>query len=149
MPAKLPHHYIASVTRTGPSRATIAAAPRPELSGAPPPEFDGPADRWSPEHLLLASLGLCLETTFDALARRAELSVASWRATVTADLDRTPAGVELTRFHVAVAIEVATAGDVDRARDVLARAGRQCLVSNALRAEVAIDAVVTATAAAA
>ena len=148
MPAKLPHHYVATVTRTGASRATIAASPRPDLSGAPPPEFDGPADAWSPEHLLLASLGLCLETTFDALAGRAGLVVSDWRATVAADLDRTSAGVELTRFRIDVAIGV-PAADVQRALDVLERARRQCLVSNALRAPVEIDAVVKAVVAAA
>lgn len=148
MPAKLPHHYVATVTRTGTSRATIGAPPRPPLAGAPPPEFDGPADAWSPEHLLLASLGLCLETTFDALAGRAGLNVTGWRAIVTADLDRIPSGVELTRFRVGVEIEVAAA-DVARAADVFARARRQCLVSNALRGTVDVDVDIHAAAAAA
>ena len=148
MPTKLPHSYAATVTRTGPSRATITAPTRPPLAGAPPPEFDGPPDIWSPEHLLLASLGLCLETTFDALANRAGLDVASWVALVEATLDRTPAGVALGGFRVHVTIEVAQ-HDVLRAQDVLSRARHQCFVSNALRAPVEVTSTVRAIAVAA
>jgi organic hydroperoxide reductase OsmC/OhrA len=148
MSAKLPHHYTATVTRTERSRAILAAEGRPSIAGAPPPEFDGPGDVWSPEHLLLASLGLCLETTFDALAARAALEVARWHATVEATLDRTPTGVELGGFRITVEIAVPP-GDVARAQDVLARARRQCFVSNALRLPVEVDAIVRATSAAA
>jgi organic hydroperoxide reductase OsmC/OhrA len=143
MPAKLPHHYTATVTRTARSRATLRAEGRPPIAAAPPPEFDGPPDLWSPEHLLLASLGLCLETTFDALAARDKLDVARWDATVEATLDRTPAGAELGGFRISVEIEVAP-GDVARAQDVLARARRQCFVSHALRAPVEVAATVRA-----
>jgi organic hydroperoxide reductase OsmC/OhrA len=148
MPSKLPHHYATTVTRSGPSKAVIDAPPRAPIAGAPPPEFDGPPEAWSPEHLLLSSLGLCLYTTFEAFARRDHLEVDRWRATVEGTLDKTPGGLAFTAFHVAVELAV-SAADIDRAQAVLERAHKACIVSNALRMPVAVDARVMATASAA
>src|SRR5687767_6001939 len=52
----LPHHYDAKL-RGGPSGyAQLSTGGTPALPTAPPVEFDGPGDAWSPEHLLLASV---------------------------------------------------------------------------------------------
>ena len=49
----LPHHYTVRLTG-GPSGYVIVTADGPpELRSAPPLDFDGPGDAWSPEHLLL------------------------------------------------------------------------------------------------
>src|SRR5580765_4307125 len=71
MPVPFPHRYSASLSRTFASRARIEAPPRPALHGGPSPELDGDVDAWSPEHMLLSSLGLCMLTTFEAFAARA------------------------------------------------------------------------------
>ena len=74
MAARFPHHYEVRV-EGGSGGAIVSAAPRPEFRGGPPVEFDGRDDWWSPEHLLLSAAGLCLKTTFEALARRAGVAV--------------------------------------------------------------------------
>jgi organic hydroperoxide reductase OsmC/OhrA len=135
---RFPHRYQATIRRTAPSRATVESPPRPPIEGAPPPEFDGDPTAWSPEHLLVAALGLCLQTTFEALARRDQLHVHAWRSDVTGTLDRSSSGVAFTGFSVAVELTV-DASEADRARDVMARARRHCFVSGALRAPVEVD----------
>ena len=137
MPARFPHRYTATLVRVGRSLASIEAPPRPPLVGSPPPEFGGPADRWSPEHLLLSALGLCLYTTFEALATKDELELLAWRSEVEGVLDRTASGLAFTSFVVRVEL---ASSDIDRARAVLERAKRQCIVTNALCVPVAIDA---------
>lgn len=149
MTAPFPHHYRIAQARTAASRARITAGDRPPLAGGPPPEFGGDAEAWTPEHLLLSAIGLCLLTTFDALAARSPLEVLDWRAETAAVLDRTPVGLSFTSITVDVELTVAS-GDADRARALLDRAQGQCLVSNALRVPVAVRArVVEAPAAAA
>lgn len=143
MAAPFPHHYELTITRTARSRASLDAGARPTIAGAPPPEFDGDPAAWSPEHLLLGAIGLCLETTFDALAAREQLDVAAWQATVAGTLDKTKLGLQFTAFSVAVDVTVA-APDVERARAILDRARRACIVSNALRVPVEVDGCVHA-----
>jgi organic hydroperoxide reductase OsmC/OhrA len=141
MPATFPHHYSATIVRTGAARATLHAPPRPDLAGGAPPEFGGDATVWSPEHLLMASIGLCLETTFDAFATRDHLAVAGWSATVEGTLDRSPAGLVFTRIVARVELTV-DADEVDRARKLLVRAEKACLVSAALKVPVELEATI-------
>jgi organic hydroperoxide reductase OsmC/OhrA len=48
---------------------TVCSARLPDLAIAPPAEFEGPGDRWSPETLLCASVANCFILTFRAYAR--------------------------------------------------------------------------------
>lgn len=137
MPVPFPHRYSASLCRTFASRARIEAPPRPALHGGPPPELDGDVDAWSPEHMLLASLGLCLLTTFEAFAARDRIDLRAWQAHVSGTVDQTPEGPMFTSIVVDLDIEIA--GNVDRFEGALDDAKRYCLVQNALRVPVVIE----------
>jgi organic hydroperoxide reductase OsmC/OhrA len=138
MKPHFPHRYIVSIDRIGPAVATVAAPPRPPLMGGPPPELHGDAHVWSPEHLLAAALGLCLFTTFDVFAARDKLEVVSYRDVVTAVLDRTTSGLALKSFTISIELTVEPA-DIERARAVLERAKKYCIVSRALNVPVEIE----------
>jgi len=137
MPVPFPHHYQTWLVRTLSSRARVEAPPRPPLSGGPPPEFDGDATAWSAEHLLLSSIGMCVLTTFEAFAARAQVTLLAWEARVGGNVDRTDAGLRFTKFTVEIDMEVS---DVERAQAVLDETRRHCLVSSSLVAAVEIEA---------
>ncbi len=132
MPAPFPHHYQTTLVRTLASRGRVEALPRPPIAGGPPPEFDGDATSWSPEHLLLSSIGLCLLTTFEAFAARDHVSVLACEMRVHGTVEKTARGLAFTKFVVEVDMEV---DDIARARATLETAQRHCLVSNALKIE--------------
>jgi organic hydroperoxide reductase OsmC/OhrA len=138
MPAPFPHQYT-TIT----DGASLRAGPRPAIAGGPPPEFDGDDAVWSPEHLLLGAVGLCLETTFAAYAKRNGLLVNAWRAEVSGTLDRTATGLAFTRIVAQVDLTVARE-HVERARAVLDRAKRACIVSASLNVPVDVVARVSA-----
>jgi organic hydroperoxide reductase OsmC/OhrA len=120
----------------------MEAPPRTSIAGGPPPEFDGDATAWSPEHLLLSSVGLCLLTTFEAFAARDRLSVLAWEARVHGTVEKTAHGLAFTKIVVDVDMEV---DDVLRARKTLDDATHHCLVSNALRVKPEVLATIRAT----
>lgn len=146
MATPFPHHYAALVTRTAAARSRVRAALRAPIHGGPPPEFGGDELSWSPEHLLLSAIGLCVETTFEALAAREQLEVGGFEARVEGVLDKTRAGLAFTSFIVEVDLTVA-AQDTARAKEILERAHHHCIISNALKTEVALIARVTSLAA--
>jgi organic hydroperoxide reductase OsmC/OhrA len=131
MTAPFPHHYTASVVRTGRARADLTAPPRPPLQGGAPPEFGGIATDWSPEHLLLAAVGLCLETTFEAIAERNHLPLDQWEVRVDGDVDRTAAGLAFT--SITAHIEMTVADEMVELAHVVANKARHCLISSSLR----------------
>ena len=141
MIAPLPHHYTATVHRSGPGRAELDATSRPTIHGGAPPEFGGLDGVWSPEHLLLASIGLCLETTFEAYAARDRLVVDSWDVRMDGTVDRTAAGLAFTAINATIRI-TANAEIIERVHTVVERA-RHCLISSSLRVPVDVAVIVT------
>ena len=87
----------------------------------------------SPEHLLLEAIGRSLLTTFEAFAARDRVELLAWEARVGGMVE----GSEFTSYQVDLDHEVS---DVDKARAMLDEVKQHCLITNALRAPVAIDA---------
>ena len=137
MPAPFPHRYSASLCRTFASRARIEAPPRPALHGGPSPELDGDVDAWSPEHMLLSSLGLCLLSTFEVFAARDGIELLSWHAEINGTVEPTPEGPSFT--SIVVELEVDIDGNTERFDEALEDARRSCLVQNALRVPVVVE----------
>lgn len=133
--APFPHHYELSVTATAEGQGSIRAGQRPEIVGGPPSQFGGRDDWWSPEHLLLGAVSLCLLTTFRALADARGVSVIGYSSLVKGILDRTAEGPAFTSIVLDVGLTVPEA-QKERAVELLERAKRLCIVSHALKPPV-------------
>jgi organic hydroperoxide reductase OsmC/OhrA len=143
MPAPFPHRYDVRFEARGPEGWLTAGVTRSPIEAGAPPEFDGSADVWSPEHLLLSSLALCHFTTFQALTRKARIDVLRFETAARAVLAKTPEGLAFTELVLDVAVDVKPE-ERDRAEQLLDSAKRHCLVANALRAPVRLEARVRA-----
>jgi organic hydroperoxide reductase OsmC/OhrA len=108
------------------------------LPGGSSPELD--ADAWSPEHMLLSSLGLCMLTTFEVFAARDGIELLAWYARVHGTVEQTPEGPTFT--SIVLELDVDIAGNVDQFEDTLEDAKRYCLVQNALRVPVVVETAV-------
>ena len=137
MSVPFPHHYSATISRTLASRARIEAPPRIPVSGGPSSEFDGDIGSWSPEHLMLSSLGLCMLTTFEAFAARDGIEVITWNAMVNGTVERTPEGLQFT--SIVVGLEMEIRGNVERVEKTIEDAKQYSLVLNSLRVPVVIE----------
>ncbi len=133
-PAPFPHRYTVRL-----EDRQLTAPPRAPIAAGAPPQFGGTDEVWSPEELLVAATLECLWTTFEAYARHDQLEVASWRATGTGILDKGPTGPTFTSITLAVALTV-EAADLERARGLLDTAEKHCIISNALRVAVTVQA---------
>ena len=144
-----PHHYTVSANGSGTGDVELNADGLPTLRSASPIPFDGPGDRWSPETLLVAAVGDCLILTFRAVARASGFAWTSLECDVTGTLDRIERTTRFVGFDVRARLHVPSGTDPDRARQVLEKAERSCLISNSLSGtihlipmiEVAVEAV--------
>ncbi|CAN5713906.1 hypothetical protein BH11MYX3_BH11MYX3_35080 [soil metagenome] len=137
MPLPFPHQYSTTVSRTFASRARVQAPPRPTLNGGPSSEFDGDAASWSPEHLLLSSLGLCMLTTFEAFAARDGIEVQEWEARLNGEVERSPEGLMFT--SIILSLDMAITGNVDDVEKTIEDAKQYCLILNSLRVPVVVE----------
>jgi organic hydroperoxide reductase OsmC/OhrA len=136
MIAPFPHHYQVKV-EGGAGSAVVSAAPRPEFLGGPPREFGGRDEWWSPEHLLLSAVGLCLKATFDAVAARARTPVLAYSSRVEGFLAGTPKGGAFSEIRVEVEL-VAAEEHAARAGELLRKAKDHCIVANSLAVPVTL-----------
>lgn len=133
----LPHRYRATAASTAEGTTVHLDAPGiPPLESAGPVEFDGPGDRWSPETLLPAIVGDCFLLTFKAVATASRFAWRDLHCEVEGVVDSVDRTLRFTEFHLRA--ELTVDGDVDeeRARRILDKAERSCLVRNSLAAPV-------------
>lgn len=140
-----PHVYSASATGAPAGAVTVASTGLPAISTAPPAEFDGPGDVWSPETLLVASIADCFILTFRGVSRAAAFEWHALECVVGGTLERVNGVTRFSRYTTRATLTVSPGASQDKARELLERAEKVCLVANSLQGERVLEAVVVAT----
>lgn len=128
-----PHLYTVSASGAASGAVAVDAAGLPTLDTAPPPEFDGPGGKWSPETLLCAAVADCFILTFRAVSRAASLPWLKLECRVDGRLERVVGGSQFTAFATIATLTVPAGIDLEKARGLLERAEHGCLVANSLK----------------
>lgn len=114
---------------------------RAPLDTAPPEEFPGgDGTVWSPEHLFLAAIQSCTMLSFLAHCAHNGIEVVGYRARTTGELTRREqdrryafTGVQMT------VLATVAGGHAGAARELTAKAERDCFVSASTTAAVEVD----------
>ncbi len=130
-----PHRYPVSARGSKDGVVTLDSPGVSQLSSAPPVEFDGPGDQWSPESLLTAAVADCVILTFRAIARASKLDWSELELNIDGTLDRVDRVTRFTHFDIQALLKIPTGTDADKAKLLLEKAEKGCLVSNSLDAE--------------
>jgi len=130
-----PHHYIVNaVVRPG-GDVPLSSEGMRVIESAPPREFDGPGNQWSPEGLFTASVADCFALNFRAIAAASKFAWTNLEARTTGTLDRVDGKMRFTRFDTHAKLIVPAGADSERAKKLLEKAEQTCLVANSLNSE--------------
>lgn len=128
----LPHRYVVDAA-TGPAgRVVLSAAALPTLETAPPAEFGGPGDRWSPETLLVGAAADCFALTFRAIAAASKFPWTALRCNAEGELDRAEGVTRFTRLRLRAHLTVPADSEHEKAKRLLEKAEKACLIMNSL-----------------
>ena len=140
-----PHVYKVSVAAQAEGEVTLRGTDLPDMPLMAPPEFDGPPGYWSPETLLAGAIASCFILSFRAIARASKLEWTDLAADVDGVLERVEGVTRFTRITVRGRLTIPAGVDAAKARTLMEKAEKVCLVSNSLNAERHLEAeVVTA-----
>jgi peroxiredoxin-like protein len=120
----------------------LASAPDglPDIEVSSPPQFGGPAGRWTPEHLFVGAATTCWLTTFLAYAERARLELVAVEAAGEAIVERGEDGrVSLPRIVLHPRVTVTREEDREPALKWIRKAEETCLIARAMRATVELE----------
>lgn len=120
----------------------MAAEGLPTLASAPPTEFGGPGDQWSPEDLLVATVADCFVLSFRAIAAASKVNWSELTCDAVGTLDRVERDVRFTEFTITAKLTIAADQDEARAQRSLEKAEKMCFITNSLNAKVHLDATV-------
>ncbi len=139
-----PHLYLVQASATPEGDVPVTSAGLPTLVTAPPAEFDGPGDRWSPETLLCAAVADCFLLSFRGVARANKFEWRSLECEVEGTLNRLEGKTRFTHMVVRARLRVPAGTDEAKSVQLLERAEHVCLISNSLVAERRVEATVVA-----
>lgn len=134
-----PHSYTVTAKGSALGAVSIMSTGLPDMATAPPPEFDGPGGVWSPETLLVAAIADCYILTFRGVSRAARFEWVGLEAHVDGTLERVSGVTQFIRYVTRATLTVQSNSDHTKARELLERAEKLCLVANSLRGERALE----------
>lgn len=135
----LPHVYDARVIGGPTGHATLSAPGLPDVSSAPPADFGGPGDAWSPEHLLMAAVETCFLFTFRAVARASKVEFTSLEVSGAGTVDRKEGVTRFTEIVLRPRLTLPAGADRDLALRALEKSERACLVSASLSTPIHLE----------
>ena len=138
----LPHQYDVDLAGSAHGYATLASENLPELTVAPPPEYGGPGDAWSPEHLLLAAVSSCFLFTFRAVATASHVDVDESDTHATGTVDRPGGTTRFTDVLLRVTVTAAAGTDRGAVQRAVDKTTARCLVSSSLSTPVRVEATI-------
>lgn len=134
-----PHRYTVQAVANVEGEVTLESERLESFRTAPPAEFGGPGDRWSPETLLVAAVADCFALTFRAIAAASRLSWLDLRCQAAGTVDRVERTPQFTELSLRVLLHVPAGTDEELANRVLTKAKQACLVTNSLKAEARVE----------
>jgi peroxiredoxin-like protein len=139
----LPHRYEVQLSGGPTGYARVSSPDLPTLPAAPPVEYDGPGDAWSPEHLLLAAVETCFLFTLRAVARASKVPFSALDVHAEGIVDRQDGVTRFTRIVLRPSIVVPPDTDPALVRRVLEKSEKACLVTASLSTPVHLELHVT------
>jgi peroxiredoxin-like protein len=134
--------YQTAVKWTEQRKGLMSCAGKPGVQVATPPEFKGHEGIWSPEDLFVGSANVCLMTTFLAMAERAGLAFSSYESTAEGRLELVEGKFQFTTITIRPSITLKAEEDVVKAKELIEKAERNCLISNSMKATITLEPVI-------
>lgn len=138
-----PHEYDVHLTGSPAGYATLSTPGIPDLGTAPPADFDGPGDAWSPEHLLLAAVQACFLFTLRAIARASKVDFVALDLDATGTVNRQEGVTRFTGIVLRPRLVIPAGADRARALGVLEKSEKHCLVSVSLSTPIRLEPEIT------
>ncbi|MBZ5694669.1 MAG: OsmC family protein [Acidobacteriia bacterium] len=122
-------------------RSGLASADgiQPTIKFSAPPEFQGEAGCWTPEHLFVAAVAGCFVSTFSGIANASKFEFTSLDLEVEGVLQKEEGGWRFTQVNLRPRLKIALQKDVERANRLLEKAEKTCLVARSLNSRTVLE----------
>jgi peroxiredoxin-like protein len=132
--------FVSSAHSIG-SRKGIAESHgvEPAIPFSAPPEFQGEAGIWTPEHFFTSAVAACFISTFQAIAAYSKFEAQALEVSVEGQVEKGEGGFRFTRVIVRPILTIQNESDRERGTRLMEKAEKACLVSRSLQSEIVLE----------
>jgi peroxiredoxin-like protein len=135
----LPHHYTVELSGGPSGYARLRTGEMPDIRMAPPTQYGGPGDAWTPEHLLLGAVEACFMFTFRAVANAAHVRFDYLEVSTDGTVDRQDGRTRFTEIVLRPRLTIEPDVDREHLIRLIHKAERACLVSASLNTPIRVE----------
>lgn len=131
--------YRTAVHWTDQKKGVMSSSGKPDLPVATPPEFKGHEGIWSPEDLFVASVNVCVMSTFLAFAERAGLLFQAYESEAEGHVELVNGKFQVSSMTLKPRITLQPGADVSKAKELMTKAEANCLISQSVKSVVTVE----------
>ena len=134
------HKYrIGATSTTVRSGMAVAEGIEPSIPFSAPPEFNGRAGNWTPEHFLVAAVASCYISTFSGIAFNSNFDFDSLELETEGMIERDQVGWRFREVVLRPRLTITRAEDKELGNRLLHKAKKNCLVGRSLACPVILE----------
>jgi len=138
----LPHSYEVSANAIKDGTYTVRAEHLQAIETAPPKNFGGPGNIWSPEDMFVATIVNCFLMTFKAVSTLSKLDWVDLDVDAEGIIDRDNGKIQFTEVILNATLKIQEGGSEERAIRIMHKAEQNCLITNSIKTKVRLNAKV-------
>ena len=130
--------YRTTVSWTEEKKGILCSSGKPTIKVSTPPEFKGHEGMWTPEELFVASVNICIKTTFLHYAETNNFKFLSYESAAEGILERVQNQFMFSEIKVRPKIVVTLASQVEKAKELIELSEKNCLISNSIKSNIEV-----------
>lgn len=131
--------YKTTVTWREEKKGFLCSFGKETIEISTPPEFKGHEGLWTPEDLFVASVNVCIKTTFLHYAAKNNLEFLSYESDAEGILERAENKFMFSEIKVSPKIVVTSSDKIEKAKELVKLAEENCLISNSIKSKVIVE----------
>jgi peroxiredoxin-like protein len=134
------HYYKINVKWDKERIGTLSSDSLPQIRVATPPEFaKGVPGIWSPEHLLVSSVTVCLMTTFLAIAENSSLPFKSFDCEADGKIEKVDGKWMMSEIELKPRVEITDEKYREKTLRIIEKSEKACLISNSVKSKILLN----------
>ena len=130
--------YRTKVSWVEEKKGFLCSSGKPTIEVATPPEFRGHEGMWTPEELFVASVNICIKTTFLHYAQKSNFEFLSYESEAEGTLERIGNQFMFSGIEVKPKIKVKSSSQVEKVKELIQLSEKNCLISNSIKTRVEV-----------
>jgi len=131
--------YRTKVSWAEEKKGFLCSPGKPTIEVATPPEFKGHEGMWTPEELFVASVNICIKTTFLYYAQKNDFEFLSYESDAEGTLESVGNQFMFSVIKVRPKIKVRFDNQIEKAKELIKLSEKNCLISNSIKTKVEVE----------